>query len=456
MRRPLNHLIPHTKILYFFMLGFFAPAPLVADTLQDALGIAYLTNPTILAARADLRAIDEDISQAYGGWRPLVELGAQSNITQSRSDNASLNQTRKTYSGSLNIRQNIYAGGGTEAGIKQANSAVLAARARLKQKEQQIFLNVATAYMDVLRDQAVLELSQQNVNRLTQQLEATTDRFNVGEVTRTDVAQAESRLASAIAEKTRAQGTLEVSQANYTQFVGKKLENPQQPAFTFMTPTSLDRAIADAMTASPLMQAAREDLTTAQHAVDVAFARLLPNIDLSASASTEHAVTGLDKDTHTLSFLAQVSIPLYQRGIVNSQIRQAKIVVEKSEYVLIETERKVTETVTNSWKNLQTYIAEIDSINKKISAAALALDGVEQESFVGARSVLDVLDAEQELLNAQVTLVRSKRDEIVTRLSLMTAMGKLTVKDLAVEVQPYDDRAYLRKVEKKLWGLSKD
>ena len=346
-----------------------------AQSLEEALAKAYLNNPTLRAARAELRATDEGVAQAQSGWRPTLELGYDIGKEYSDSSGGSNwsagSQNRTPRSGSVTLEQNIFQGFRTVAGTERAEEIVKAERARLASTEQQVLLDAATAYMDVVRDEAVLNLNVNNERVLKRQLEATRDRFEVGEVTRTDVAQAESRLSSAIADRIQAEGALVRSRA---------------------------------------------------------------------SRSDGASVT------------AQLTVPLYQAGAVSSRIRQAKQTWSQQRLLLEAAVRDATQAATDAWKRLETARAQIAAFTAAVRAGEIALEGVRQEAQVGSRTVLDVLDAEQELLNARVSLVRAERDAVVASVDLRQAVGTLLASDLNLPVEKYDPEKNYRAVRDRWFG----
>lgn len=430
-----------------------------AQSLEEALGAAYSNNPTLQAQRAALRAVDESLPQAKSGWRPTVTLSGDLGKRRSKTENSGVNgdwDSRTTYSGTLQVTQNLYAGGGTEAGIAKAEADIQAQRSRLRSTEQEILLAAATAYLDVVRDSAVLELNIQNEARLEKQLEATQDRFEVGEVTRTDVAQAESRLSRARADRVSAMGALETSKAVYEQVIGEAPGSLIQPQSSLDLPTSRDEAIAMASERNPDVVASEFDRESALRQIRVQVADLLPSVDLTGSASRSKNQTGSDSRTDDMTIEASVTIPVYQGGFETSQVRQAKQTAAQSLRQIEEARRAAVEDATSSWETYQTSLAQIRAFEEEVRATTIALEGVQQESAVGSRTVLDVLDAEQELLNARVSLVRSQRDALVAQFDLVSAVGSLTARNIGLNVNLYDENAHYDSVKDKWWGLGED
>ena len=424
-----------------------------AQTLQEALAAAYLNNPTLQAARAQLRATDESLPQAKAGWRPSISItgtGGRSNqdISTSTTDN-----NRTFWSATLTATQNLYAGGGTEAAIALSEANILAQRARLRDSEQTILLQAATAYLDVVRDQAVLELNIQNESRLEKQLEATRDRFEVGEVTRTDVAQAESRLSRAKADRVAAEGTLETSKAVFEQIIGEAPVAVIQPQINLNLPVSREEAIALAEESNPGVVAAKFDERAAIQTIRSEYAELLPSFDLQGSVSRSRNTSSQDVTVDDATVTATLSVPLYQQGAAHSDVREAKQTAAQQKKEIEESRRSAVEGATSGWETLQSSRAQISAFQDEVRATTIALEGVEQEAAVGSRTVLDVLDAEQELLDARVNLVRSNRDELVARFDLLSAVGSLSARNMQIPVTYYDEKAYYDQVKDQLWGI---
>ena len=427
-----------------------------AETLQEALAKAYQNNPTLLAARAGLRAVDEGIPEALSGWRPTVSLNYDVGKTHSESSggssssSGSLNTTPRT--GALTLDQNIFQGGRTSSATKRAEQDVLAERARLAITEQQVMFDAGTAYVDVQRDEAVLRLNQNNERVLRRQLEATRDRFQVGEVTRTDVAQAESRLARATAERIQSEGDLAQSRAAYRDVIGD-FPGTLQPAKSLGNlPANQDNAINQARSNSPEVLVARFDAGSAAASVRVVTSELYPTLDLEGEVNRRNDTSSTDSRSDTQSVTARFRMPLYQAGGVSARIRAAKHTHSRRRSELDAAIRSAIASGIRAWEGHQTTVAQIKAFGSEVRAASIALEGVRQEAQVGSRTVLDVLDAEQELLNARVSLVRAQRDEVVASFDVRRSIGTLQAARLDLGVPTYDFAAYYRKVRYKWFG----
>lgn len=432
-----------------------APSSAFALTLQEALAEAYGGNPTLQARRAALRATDEGVPQAKAGWRPNVELVGDINGLRQRSSTRTTRteSTRLTSGIELQVTQNVFNGGGTEAAVEGAKADVLAARADLVSAEQSILLQTATAYMDVLRDEAVVDLNAQNLNRLQRQLEATRDRYNAGVATLTDVAQAESRIARAKADHLDAQGNLEVARAVFEEVVGLAPTDLGVPVMDLDLPTDREEAKTLAAERNPDVISAVYDRRAALHSIDEQFADLLPSVDLSASASRDLDKASKDSRATDLTLSATVTVPIYQQGFETSQVREAKLTAAQTRLLIEEARRAAIEQASSAWETYRSVVATIQAIREEVRAAEIALDGVQQEELVGQRTVLDVLDAEQELLDASVSLVQAERDETVARFELVAAVGALTAPDLGIAVDAYDPTSHYRATEGLWWGI---
>ncbi len=432
------------------LLAVMLVGPVSAESLVDALAAAYLNNPTIGAGRAQLRAVDERVPQALSGWRPTVEIDSSLGITRSKTNSLSA-KTLTPWSGALSVVQPLYLGGRIVAGTQKAESEVSAERARLLTVEQDILLATSIAYIDVLRDEAVLDLNRNNIQVLQRQFQATQDRFEVGEITRTDVAQAEARLSRSVSDRVQSEGNLISSRAAYARLVGS-VPGTLDPAPRLIDlPESELNAIDIAMDNNPLLVAARADEEASRYAIEVSRGRLLPTVFLNGDISHREEVSVSVDEASNFGFAAQVTVPLYQSGSVHSEIRQSREINSQRIIQVEEARRKVIEGVTQAWEALNTAQAEIKSRGDEVNAAEIALEGVRQESIVGARTTLDVLDAEQELLDARVALVVAERDEFVASFKLAAAIGGLTAANLELPVELYDVRAHYNEVRGLPW-----
>ena len=440
-----------SALLAAFLAAAYPAAPAHSQSLVEAMVLAYRNNPTLRAQRASLRVADESVPQALSGWRPTVEILGDGGAVKESGDVR--NDTRPRYSANLRITQNLYRGGGTVADIRRAENSVLAERARLDATEQDVLLDAVRAYMDVFRDEAVLRLNINNEKVLARQLEATRDRFNVGEVTRTDVSQAEARVSRATADRVQAEGNLQISRGVYQRIIGQRPGALSKPQPVRDLPANRTDTIAIAKENNPSMLAALYDERASRDNVKVVRSELLPRVDVVGRGGRERNQSVPNVTRDSASITAQLTIPLYQRGGVTSRVREAKQLVSRNLLLLREAERRAVEDANSAWESLVTARAQIRSFSAEVRANKIALEGVQQEALVGSRTVLDVLDAEQELLDAQVNLVRAERNEAVAEYDLLSAIGRLTGRGLSLSTELYDPEAYYDTVRNKLWGL---
>lgn len=413
-----------------------------AMSLVEAFRTAYETNPSLISGRANVRATDENVTQARAGLRPTVTATVGTDVEYTRS--AFRSDTTDTVSASLDASQPLYDGGRTFNATRGRMADSAAARARLTQLEQDVLFDVVSAYMDVRRDAEFVVLGRNNVRVLAEQLRASQDRFEVGEVTRTDVSQARARLAESEANLSTFMGNLERSRQAYRAVVGAEPDDLASPPPIPSLPGSLDEAIAVAMQNHPLLVAARLDETSAVRDVKVAIGGLLPTITLDGSVS--HLDGGFPDIGSAESTRARLGvtarIPIYQAGAQYSRVRQAQELASQARANITVEARNRRRATENAWSDLLVAQANIRSNRQQVAANEIAFEGVREEAIVGSRTTLDILDAEQELLNARTNLVASVRDEYVAGFALLAAMGALTVDGLDLSVEKYDPEIY--------------
>ncbi len=433
------------------------PGLAAAATLEDALVQTYQSNPTLLAQRAQLRATDEGVARAVSNWRPTVTLSGTYANTDVRTDigpaPTPVGVSSDPFSGSITASQNIFRGFRSFNELAQAEANVRAGRAGLHSVEQDVLLSAITAYLDVIRDEAVVRLRQNNVAVLVRQLEASQDRFDLGDATRTDVAQSEARLSLARSNLTSAEAQLTVSRSAYERVVGAPASDLEDPPGLPGHPDSEAAAAAHAIEYNPTLQAAIESETASRRAVDVAMGALLPSVRVDGTFSHSEDFAGLniplgasDTQTDSATVTGVLTVPLYQSGAEYSAIRAARQTNSADRIRIAETERAVREAIANAWESLRATTSVIESSREQVRANEIAFEGVTQEAQVGSRTTLDVLDAEQELLDSRVSLVRAERDEFVAAYSLLAAMGELTARQLALPVEFYDPSRNTRTV----------
>ena len=408
-----------------------------ADTLEWALVQAYQNNPSLNAQRASLRATDENVPQALSGYRPKLSLTADRRLQVPELDvgisarrracdepiRAELLFAHDRRQRHLHPVQRLPDRQSDPSGGKPGD----AARETLRVTEQQVLLDAATAYMNLLRDPAILDLNRRNVEVLTEQLKQTRDRFNVGEVTRTDVAQAESRLAAGRSPLLGAQSNYVTSQANYRRVIG--VDPGRLAAGTpvdRLSPNMLARAIVEGQQQSPSVLAAMYGVDIAELAVKISEGALYPN--LAVTGSVARAEAGLRGDpADAASAVAQLTVPIYQGGGEYSTIRQSKETVGQQRLNLDVNRDQARATVVQSWGQLDAAKAQIEATTAQVNASEIALNGVREEARVGQRTTLDVLNAQQELVNARVALVTAQHDRVVASYTLLAAVGGLSM-----------------------------
>ena len=433
----------------------FSAVEVHAESLQEALSLTYDTNPELAASRAGLRGTDESVPQALANWRPNVQVDGSYGFRKRErefSTGVTLDNTDQPQTIGLSVSQNLFRGLRTIAQTDQSRNQVAAGRANLITSEQSVLLEAVTAFMNVKRDRAILDLRQNNVRVLTQQQSATRDRFEVGELTRTDTAQADSRLATAVADETAAKGTLDTSIASYVGVVGRAPGALDAPELPPGLPANEEEAVELARTNNPSVVAADFTERAARDAIDLTSGELLPTLTLDGEVQRSKDVLGSDVVADEKSVTLNLTVPLYQSGEVYSRIREAKHNANQQMLDFSEQIREVQEQARSSWADLVSARARITSLQASVDAQQIAFDGVQQEAQVGSRTVLDVLDAEQELLDARVSLVRAQRDLIVAGYQVLSSTGRLTAVDLGLSVDLYDPTRNFDEVEDQLFG----
>lgn len=430
----------------------------LAMDLTQALSQAYETNATLNAQRAKLRATDEEVARALSGWRPTAtftgEAGPQVRRANTPSTGTGFVQHRDVRSAEIEVTQPLYTGGRTVAATGEAEQTVSAERARLQSTEQKILLNAATAYVNMVRDQAVLDLNISNEERLSRQLDAIRDRFRVGEVTRTDVSQGEARLAGATADRIQAAGNVEQSRAAFRNAVGIAPDRLAPVPLPADLPATFDEAAKLGVEENPDVITAQFEEAADRYTIESIQGELLPKLDIVGTASRDLETSSESSRLNTLEGLLRLTVPLYSSGSVQARLRAAKQTAAQTRLQADQARSDASANVTQTWEAAQTARARITSYQTQIAAAEVALEGVQRENQVGSRTVLDVLDAEQELVNAKVNLVRAQRDEIVTIFQLKAAIGRLTAAQLQLPVAYYDPRIHYDEVRGKWYGES--
>ncbi|SNY93289.1 outer membrane protein [Cohaesibacter sp. ES.047] len=432
-----------------------------AESLSEALSLAYTNNATLNATRAGLRSVDENVPQALSGYRPSINGSASATRSWRESEFVSGTSRRNQENSSnigMEVQQILYRGNRTKNGVKKAESAVQAARENLKATEQAVLLDVATAYMDILQNQAILELRKQNVAFLQEQARSARDRFAVGETISTDVSQAEARLSSAISLVKLSEAQLASSRATYELLVGKK-PNTLVAGYAVdnLFPKSLEAALSQGLSNHPSILAALHQVDQAQLDVKIAEGALLPTVSVSANAgrswSNNNSGRNIDGATNSASITGAVNIPIFQGGATHSQVRQAKETLGQRRIQLDLARNQIRAQIVSSWSILNAAIPQIEAAQATVRASRLATQGVIEEQKVGQRTLLDVLDSQAELINARISLVQVQHDRIVASFSVASAVGTLSAQNLKLKVSQYNPNEHYEAVRDKWIGL---
>lgn len=478
---PLRHARPRpaaTRAAAPAVTHLSAQMPAVAPatgprTLGEALAAAYSNNPALQAARAQLRSVDENVPQALAGWRPSVVLAGTAGYADGVSrlynqigvvdpqtgrmvqggTNSTSREQRLIGTAQAVVTQPVYSGGRTRARTNHAENQVMAQRAQLLAQEQQTFTDTLNAYVGVIQAQQILGLNINNEQVLTRQLQATNDRFRVGEITRTDVAQAEAALSGAKAQRETAEGNLATARATYQREVGylppADVVEPQPIALPVH---DQQEAVTLAAANNPNVVAALFNDASARDNVDIAFANLMPTVSLQGQVFQQQNAQFSHSEINGAQVVANLTVPLYQGGAEYSAVRQARQQEQEARKQLDDARRQAIQQATQAWETLVAARATADSTREQIRANAIALEGVEREALVGSRTTLDVLNAQQALLNSEVTLVQNLASIITASYTVASAIGRFTARDLSLPVALYDETAYYRAVRDRWAG----
>lgn len=428
-------------------------------TLNEALVAAYQSNPELLAERANLRAVDEGVPKALSGWRPTVIVSGSAGYTngtaRSIAGPATLSSdvSRDTDTEQATISQPIFQGGRTRASVFQAENLVRAERAQLIATEGTVFAAVVSAYVGVIENRALVDVNQNNVTVLEQQLKSNQDRFNVGELTQTDVAQADAALAQGQSELATARGNLQTALATYVQVIGEPaghLLDPQPLILPVHTELEANRMAA---ANNPTVVNALFNVAAAKNAVDVAFATLMPTLNVQGSAFREDNPQLPNTRITGWAATVNLAVPLYQGGGEYASVRQAKQQQDRAVQTLGNARRSAVQQASAAWQTLLAARAAITSARAAVKANGIALEGTEREAIVGTATTLDVLAVQQNLLTAQTTLVQNLAAMIDASYGVANAIGRLTARDLRLPVAYYNDTAYYDSVRDALFGV---
>ncbi len=437
----------------------------LSETIQGALIQAYQGNPQLNAQRAQVRSTDENVPQALSGYRPKIAVtasaGYQYNDTLTtqggtptqlvRTDIHGANPPR---SAALTINQTLYNGNQTANKTRAAEAQVSGAREALRVLEESVLFSAASIYMDYLRDSATVEVQKSNVRVLEQTLKQTRDRFNVGEVTRTDVAQSEAQLAAGKTQELQAESNLNTTRSNYRRIIGSEPQNlaPGSPVDRFL-PKTLQQAVDLSLVENP-------NVTAAMYGIDVNFltvkvneGALLPTVSLQATAQEAYEQTLITQRAFTASVATNLTIPLYQGGAEYSLIRQSKENLAQQRLTLEQTRDQTRATTVTAWGQLEASKAQVISAQAQVTASEIALNGVREEAKAGQRTTLDVLNAQQALVNARIALVTAQHDRVVASYSVLQAIGRLQPQVLGLNTTTYDPSVHYHQVRDSWFGM---
>jgi outer membrane protein len=447
------------------LLALTGPTPVLADTIEAALVRAYQNNPQLNAQRASVRSTDENVPQALSGYRPRVAVTASAGYQYTdvlttaggtptqlvRTDVHGANAPRSV---GATVTQTLYNGQITANRTRAAESQVSGAREGLRVLEQTVLLAAATIYMDYLRDAAIVEVQRSNVRVLEQTLKQTKDRFNVGEVTRTDVAQSEAQLAAGRTQQLTAESNLTTTRSNFRRIIGNEPQNlaPGSPVDRFL-PGTLPGAVDLGLTQNP-------NVTAAMFGIDISFLQtkinegaLLPTVTLQGSVQQSYEQTQTIFRSFGASAIAQLSIPVYQGGAEYALIRQSKETLAQQRLFLEQTRDQTRANVVTAWGQLVAGKAQVASAQSQVTASEIALNGVREEAKAGQRTTLDVLNAQQALVNARVALVTAQHDRVVASYSVLNNVGRLSPQVLNLATTVYDPSVHYHQVRDSWYGV---
>jgi outer membrane protein len=447
------------------LLAYGGPAPALADTIEAALVRAYQNNPQLNAQRAAVRSTDENVPQALSGYRPKVVVTASggyqytdTNTTSGGSPTAivrtEIHGTDAPRSAGLTVTQTLYNGQQTANKTRAAESQVSGAREGLRVLDQSVLLSAATIYMDYLRDSAIVEVQKSNVRVLEQTLKQTRDRFNVGEVTRTDVAQSEAQLAAGKTQLLTADANLVTTRANFRRIIGNEpvALAPGSPVDRFL-PGTLPSAVELSLVENPSVTAAMYGIDVNFLLVKVNEGALLPTVTLAASAQQSYEQSMTIFRSFGASAIAQLTVPIYQGGAEYSLIRQSKENLAQQRLNLDQIRDQARANTVTAWGQLVAGKAQVQSAQSQVTASEVALNGVREEAKAGQRTTLDVLNAQQALVNARVALVTAQHDRVVASYAVLSAVGRLSPQVLNLATSTYDPSVHYQQVRDSWVGV---
>lgn len=430
--------------------------PAQAEDIFEVLAKTYTTNPTLQAERASLRAVDENVALAKSDYRPNISLtGAYRDGENKIKKGVGTGGDYDTLRGSANISQPVFSGFSTVNSVKAADRLVKAAQNNLANVEQNILVEASTAYLDVVQNRAIVELQKNNEELLLKKLDETLERFKVGEVTRTDVSQARARHSQAVSDRIASEGSLQASIASYIELTGSEPENLTEPTqIKDFVPQNYDEALKIAMDNNYTVKQAQQTFAARGYEVYANTGALFPTVSLDGSTGrTKSEQESLKTTTDNTEWGINLNVPLYTGGATRAKIRQSKYQKWQAQEGVLEAKRAVKAAVKSYWEVMKSNESQLNAIEEQIKANAIALEGVQKEEALGNRTILDVLDAYQELLNSKVNDVKARRTYYVSAMNLLASMGKMTAKELKLDVELYDADKYYNETKNKWFAL---
>jgi outer membrane protein len=466
--------------LSVLLAGGFAGTPAKAETLVEALASAYSDNPLIRQERARVRATDEDLARAQSGYRPRISANADYGISNQSTGAAPVildnGQTptpaqikanergiqrpdgfRHPHSYGFQLQQPLFDGGSTVGAVREADANIRAAREKMRAVEQKVLLDTVKAYTAVIRDRSAVGLRESGVTLLSRELAGTRERFSAGEATRTDVAQAESRKARAAAGMEQAKADLRSSLAEYQRVVGHPATSLSTPPIAKATlPDSLEDAVQISQTENPDVVEAAYREEAAEHQITKIEGELLPQLTLSASHLDRYDISRTIENQQTQSVTARLNIPLYSGGDTEARIRAAKQERQGRLEGVEQARQQGQATTITAWSQMVADRAQVTAVKEQVRAATAALLGVREEQRAGQRTLIDVLNSAEELIEAKIALERAKRNLVVSSYGVLSAVGRLTAVDLGLNVSLYDPDVNYSQTNRRGWGISVD
>ena len=436
-------------------LSFAMPAQ--ASDIFTVLAQTYDSNPTLQAERAYLRSVDENVALAKSGYRPSLSLqGSYRDGENEIKKGVGTGEDYNTLSGSARVSQPIFSGFSTINSVKSADKTVKAAQYNLANIEQNVLLEASTAYLDVLQNRAIVELQKNNEELLQKKLDETLERFKVGEVTRTDVSQARARHSQAVSDRIASEGNLQASVATYVELTGSEPEDLSEPVqMKNFLPSSFDQALEIALKNSYTIRQAKSNYAARGYDVYAKTGELFPVVSVDGAISRNKSErNSIDSTVDNTEWGVNLSIPLYSGGATRAKIRQSKYLKWQAQEGVLQAKRAVKSSVQSAWEYMKSNESQLQAIEAQIKANSIALDGVQKEEALGNRTILDVLDAYQELLNSKVNDVKARRTYYVSAMNLLASMGKMTAKDLNLGVELYDADKYYKETKGKWLSLN--